>query len=177
MYMYLLHQRWRSINLYFVISFIVNCFSAVKKSRMNIVCENINESNCCLDLIRLIEILLEISCKNVRKIYSTDTQDILTFKLRKKQISVFDVFSLVLLNNRNTNKLIMVDLHLLYSLFKKQYVSILQYKIRSFFIYQTLSRRKRGQNCYNDHKLFDWFDLLCLTPLSAIFQLYHGDQF
>jgi len=21
------------------------------------------------------------------------------------------------------------------------------------------------------------FDLLCLTPLSAIFQLYHGDQF
>ena len=22
-----------------------------------------------------------------------------------------------------------------------------------------------------------WFDLLCLTPLSAIFQLYHGDQF
>ena len=21
-----------------------------------------------------------------------------------------------------------------------------------------------------------WFDLLCLTPLSAIFQLYHGDQ-
>jgi hypothetical protein len=78
---------------------------------MNIVCENINESNCCLDLIRLIEILLEISCKNVRKIYSTDTQDILTFKLRKKQISVFDVFSLVLLNNRNTNKLIIVDLH------------------------------------------------------------------
>jgi hypothetical protein len=25
--------------------------------------------------------------------------------------------------------------------------------------------------------LIDWFDLLCLTPLSAIFQLYHGDQF
>ena len=24
---------------------------------------------------------------------------------------------------------------------------------------------------------FIWFDLLCLTPLSAIFQLYHGDQF
>jgi hypothetical protein len=23
---------------------------------------------------------------------------------------------------------------------------------------------------------FNWFDLLCLTPLSAIFQLYHGDQ-
>ena len=22
-----------------------------------------------------------------------------------------------------------------------------------------------------------WFDLLCLTPLSVIFQLYHGDQF
>ena len=22
-----------------------------------------------------------------------------------------------------------------------------------------------------------WFDLLCLTPLSAIFQLYYGDQF
>ena len=22
-----------------------------------------------------------------------------------------------------------------------------------------------------------WFDLLCLTPLSTIFQLYHGDQF
>ena len=22
-----------------------------------------------------------------------------------------------------------------------------------------------------------WFDLLCFTPLSAIFQLYHGDQF
>jgi hypothetical protein len=22
-----------------------------------------------------------------------------------------------------------------------------------------------------------WFDLLCLMPLSAIFQLYHGDQF
>ena len=22
-----------------------------------------------------------------------------------------------------------------------------------------------------------WFDFLCLTPLSAIFQLYHGDQF
>jgi hypothetical protein len=22
-----------------------------------------------------------------------------------------------------------------------------------------------------------WFDLLCLTPLSAIFQLYHSDQF
>jgi len=22
-----------------------------------------------------------------------------------------------------------------------------------------------------------WFDLLCLTPLSAIFQLYHGDKF
>jgi hypothetical protein len=21
-----------------------------------------------------------------------------------------------------------------------------------------------------------WFDLLCLMPLSAIFQLYHGDQ-
>ena len=29
-------------------------------------------------------------------------------------------------------------------------------------------------------KIFDLiilFDLLCLTPLSAIFQLYHGDQF
>ena len=29
-------------------------------------------------------------------------------------------------------------------------------------------------------KIFDlmiWFNLLCLTPLSAIFQLYHGDQF
>ena len=25
--------------------------------------------------------------------------------------------------------------------------------------------------------LMIWFDLLCLTPLSAIFQLYHGDQF
>jgi hypothetical protein len=24
---------------------------------------------------------------------------------------------------------------------------------------------------------FDWIDLLCLTPLSAIFQLYHGDSF
>jgi hypothetical protein len=23
----------------------------------------------------------------------------------------------------------------------------------------------------------DLIDLLCLTPLSAIFQLYHGDQF
>ena len=23
----------------------------------------------------------------------------------------------------------------------------------------------------------EWFDLLCLTPLSAIFQLFHGDQF
>jgi hypothetical protein len=22
-----------------------------------------------------------------------------------------------------------------------------------------------------------WFDLLCLPPLWAIFQLYHGDQF
>ena len=22
-----------------------------------------------------------------------------------------------------------------------------------------------------------WFDLLCLTPFSAIFQLYYGDQF
>ena len=22
-----------------------------------------------------------------------------------------------------------------------------------------------------------WFDLLCIRPLSAIFQLYHGDQF
>jgi len=22
-----------------------------------------------------------------------------------------------------------------------------------------------------------WFNLLCLTPLSAIFQLYHGNQF
>jgi hypothetical protein len=22
-----------------------------------------------------------------------------------------------------------------------------------------------------------WFDLLCLTSISAIFQLYHGDQF
>ena len=22
-----------------------------------------------------------------------------------------------------------------------------------------------------------WFDLLCLAPLSAIFQLYHGEQF
>jgi hypothetical protein len=26
-------------------------------------------------------------------------------------------------------------------------------------------------------KLFKGIDLLCLTPLSAIFQLYHGDQF
>jgi hypothetical protein len=25
--------------------------------------------------------------------------------------------------------------------------------------------------------LMIWFDLLCLTPLSAIFQLYHGGQF
>jgi hypothetical protein len=25
--------------------------------------------------------------------------------------------------------------------------------------------------------LIDLIDLLCLTPLSAIFQLYHGDQF
>jgi hypothetical protein len=28
------------------------------------------------------------------------------------------------------------------------------------------------------HVLFDWLiDFWCLTPLSAIFQLYHGDQF
>ena len=26
-------------------------------------------------------------------------------------------------------------------------------------------------------KMNFWFDLLCLVPLSAIFQLYHGDQF
>jgi len=25
--------------------------------------------------------------------------------------------------------------------------------------------------------LIDMIDLLCLTPLLAIFQLYHGDQF
>ena len=25
--------------------------------------------------------------------------------------------------------------------------------------------------------LMIWFDLLCLTSLSAIFQLYHGDKF
>jgi len=39
-------------------------------------------------------------------------------------------------------------------------------------------------NTHNSLKLniklnsnYTWFDLLCLTPLSAIFQLYHGDQF
>jgi hypothetical protein len=25
--------------------------------------------------------------------------------------------------------------------------------------------------------LIDWLIFLCLTPLSALFQLYHGDQF
>ena len=34
-------------------------------------------------------------------------------------------------------------------------------------------------NTYSSSKMFyyDWFDFWCLTPLSAIFQLYHGDQF
>jgi hypothetical protein len=32
--------------------------------------------------------------------------------------------------------------------------------------------------CHNLDRYCEWwFDLLCLTPLSAIFQLYHGDQF
>ena len=33
--------------------------------------------------------------------------------------------------------------------------------------------RNRTINCIYRKE----FDLLCLTPLSAIFQLYHGDQF
>jgi hypothetical protein len=36
-------------------------------------------------------------------------------------------------------------------------------------------------NCYNINAWkidwLIWFDLLCLMPFSAIFQLYHGDQF
>ena len=31
-------------------------------------------------------------------------------------------------------------------------------------------------SCAPHHRLI-WFDLLCLAPLSATFQLYHGDQF
>jgi hypothetical protein len=37
------------------------------------------------------------------------------------------------------------------------------------------------KDIYNDLKRkmiwLIWFDFWCLTPLSAIYQLYHGDQF
>ena len=41
--------------------------------------------------------------------------------------------------------------------------------IRQYNIFQVYL----GVNTYN---IVDLFDLLCLTPLSAIFQLYHGDS-
>jgi hypothetical protein len=40
-------------------------------------------------------------------------------------------------------------------------------------IYQIISETGENRDW-----LIDWFIyLLCLTPLSAVFQLYHGDQF
>ena len=35
----------------------------------------------------------------------------------------------------------------------------------------------KGRQIFWHFWKYIWFDLLCLTPLSAIFQLYHGDQF
>jgi hypothetical protein len=35
----------------------------------------------------------------------------------------------------------------------------------------------RGDNYHCVKTIIDLIDLLCLTPLSAIFQLYHGDHF
>jgi len=32
-------------------------------------------------------------------------------------------------------------------------------------------------NCDHDDEIIFVVDFLCLTPLSAIFQLYHGNQF
>ena len=42
-----------------------------------------------------------------------------------------------------------------------------------------VSKNSRDNCPYQNYSMIwlIWFDLLCLTPLSAIFQLYHGDQF
>jgi len=39
------------------------------------------------------------------------------------------------------------------------------------------SKNLSSQCNLTDQIDFIWFDLLCLTPLSAIFQLYRGNQF
>ena len=62
-------------------------------------------------------------------------------------------------------------------------VPIFDHTLYKYYNNQTANKGKIT-NSIKDHDNsvegdFDliWFDLLCLTPLSAIFQLYHGDQF
>jgi len=43
---------------------------------------------------------------------------------------------------------------------------------------QITEHTRHGHIClFTLFSVMIWFDLLCLPPLSAIFQLYHGDQF
>ena len=53
-------------------------------------------------------------------------------------------------------------------------INLLILKWKKISIYHTVRTVPKS---YRNIVDLIWFDLSCLTPLSAIFQLYHGDQF
>ena len=84
------------------------------------------------------------------------------------KLSKYFLKSLLILQNKKKWDSSSITLHVLHNV-----------KLRGIlFSYLPVTQRYHHP-CNRYHTLYRviWFDILCLTPLSAIFQLYHGDQF
>ena len=77
---------------------------------------------------------------------------------------------------KNVNRIFIIKLKFIIMFIMSVLRHIQQYPIYIFVICLEIYRSGASGTFINTFLLYDLI-FLCLTPLSAIFQLYHGDQF